>query len=176
MIFTIRATHQVRSTNANVHNISDGFTTEAFPLSTAHSLQKYTHTLTQLTFVLYALCKKSKLKKLLTWQKPFIFSRTLFTSGMTSFPSTRTGVLARFLRATWRTARPCSHTQVRINLYSLCFALISLCTTKWGKWGGKDFIFYKEKSKLVLTHFHNLLLTVIYRFCGECFPAHCVIT
>lgn len=54
MTFRVSSTHQVRSTNANVHNISDGFTTEAFPLSTTHSLQKRTDTLTQLAFVLYA--------------------------------------------------------------------------------------------------------------------------
>lgn len=46
----------------------------------------------------------------LTWQKPFIFSRTLLTSGITSLPSTMTGVLERFLRATWSTARPCVRT------------------------------------------------------------------
>lgn len=36
------STHQVGSTNADVHDISDGFPTEAFPLSTAHSLHKRT--------------------------------------------------------------------------------------------------------------------------------------
>lgn len=44
--------------------------------------------------------------KWLTWQKPFIFSRTLLTSGITSLPSTIMGLLERFLRATWSTARP----------------------------------------------------------------------
>lgn len=60
MIFTVSSTHQVRSTNANVHNIGNGFTTEAFPHSTAHSLQKYTDMLTQLAFVSHAFCKRIK--------------------------------------------------------------------------------------------------------------------
>lgn len=102
-------TYQVWTTNANVHNISDCFTTEAFPLTTTHSLQNTHTSLVQLKVCFIGIVKNSK-RRMLTWQKPFIFSRTLFTSGMTSFPSTKTGVLERFLRATWSTARPCSHT------------------------------------------------------------------
>merc|ERR1719370_640955 len=38
-------------------------------------------------------------------QKSFMWLRTLFTAGITFFPSTTIGTLLLFLKATWRTAR-----------------------------------------------------------------------
>lgn len=49
--------------------------------------------------------RASPAQELLTWQKDFIFSRTLLTSGITSLPSTRMGVFDRFRKATCSTAR-----------------------------------------------------------------------
>ena len=54
-----------------------------------------------------------------TWQKAFILSSTRFTSGITSLPSTLIGVLERLRRATWSTARPCTHTHTQSAFVSV---------------------------------------------------------
>ena len=65
------------------------------------------------------LCVTPAPELVLTWQKPFIFSSTLFTSGITSVPPTWMGVLERFLRATWSTARSCTYTGQMTVIFTL---------------------------------------------------------
>lgn len=100
-------------------------------------IPKYKHTHTR--------PRGSPAQQLLTWQKDFIFSRTLLTSGITSLPSTKMGVFDRFRRATCSTARSWGRESAREGLHPRAATLPAGHDAVWPQESAQPFIHWTRR-------------------------------